>query len=69
MAGAAESGRDVAPLLGSRRISLKALLRAWALVYLGNIAGALATAALVFLAGQHDFNGGAVAKTALPSKF
>lgn len=49
----------------SRRIALGALLRAWSLVYVGNIGGALGTAALVFLAGQHGFAGGAVGKTAL----
>ena len=49
----------------SRRITLGALLRAWSLVYIGNIAGAVGTAALVFLAGQHGFDGGAVGKTAL----
>ena len=49
----------------SRRITLGALLRAWSLVYVGNIAGAVGTAALVFLAGQHGFGGGAVGKTAL----
>lgn len=49
----------------SRRITLAALLRTWALVYLGNIGGALATAALVFLAAQHEFAGGAVGRTAL----
>ena len=49
----------------SGRITVPALLRAWALVYLGNICGALGTAALVFLAGQHGFAGGAVGKTAL----
>jgi formate transporter len=49
----------------SQRITLAALLRAWSLVYAGNIAGAVGTAALVFLAGQHGFNGGAVGKTAL----
>ena len=49
----------------SRRITLGALLRAWSLVYLGNICGAVGTAALVFLAGQHGFSGGAVGKTAL----
>ena len=49
----------------SRRITLGALLRAWSLVYIGNIAGAVGTAALVFLAGQHGFGGGAVGKTAL----
>jgi formate transporter len=49
----------------SRRITLGALLRAWSLVYIGNIAGAVGTAALVFFAGQHGFGGGAVGKTAL----
>jgi formate/nitrite transporter len=49
----------------SRRITLAALLRAWSLVYVGNIAGALGTAALVFLAGQYEFANGAVGKTAL----
>lgn len=49
----------------SRRITLGALLRAWSLVYVGNIAGAVGTAALVFFAGQHGFNDGAVGKTAL----
>jgi formate/nitrite transporter len=49
----------------SRRITIAALLRAWLFVYLGNIIGALGTAVLVLLAGQHGFNGGAVGKTAL----
>lgn len=49
----------------SRRITLRALLRAWLLVYIGNIGGAMGTAALVFLAGEHGFDGGAVGKTAL----
>lgn len=49
----------------SGRITLTALLRAWGLVYLGNILGALGTAALMFLAGEHLFAGGAVGKVAL----
>jgi formate transporter len=49
----------------SRRITVSALLRAWSLVYAGNIIGALGTAALAFLAGLHGFNGGGVGKTAL----
>ena len=49
----------------SRRITLGALLRAWSLVYVGNIVGAVGTAVLVFLSGQHGFAGGAVGKTAL----
>jgi formate transporter len=49
----------------SRRITLGALLRAWAFVYVGNIVGAMGTAGLVFLAGHYSFDGGAVGKTAL----
>lgn len=49
----------------SQRISIAALLRAWAYVYLGNIIGAVGTAMLVFLSGQYGFAGGAVGKTAL----
>jgi formate/nitrite transporter len=49
----------------SGRITIGALLRAWSLVYVGNIAGAMGTAALVFLAGQHGLAGGGVGKTAL----
>ncbi len=49
----------------SQRITFGALLRAWSLVYVGNIGGAIGTAALVFLAGQHDFGGGLLGKTAL----
>lgn len=49
----------------SRRITLGALLRAWLLVYIGNIAGAVGTAGLMYLAGQHGFGGGSVGKTAL----
>jgi len=49
----------------SRRITLPALLRAWSLVFIGNIGGAVGTAVLVFLAEHHLFGGGAVGKTAL----
>ena len=49
----------------SGRISGGALWRAWMLVYAGNIIGALATAWLVLMAGQHGFAGGAVGRTAL----
>jgi len=49
----------------SRRIAVTALLRAWFLVYVGNVAGALGTAALTFLAGHYALAGGAVGKTAL----
>jgi formate/nitrite transporter len=49
----------------SRGIGVGALLRAWLLVYLGNIVGALGTACLVFLAGHYEAGGGAVGQTAL----
>jgi formate/nitrite transporter len=49
----------------SQRITPGSLLRAWTLVYIGNIGGAVGTAALVFLAGQHGFADGAVGKMAL----
>ena len=49
----------------SRRITIRSLLRAWSLVYVGNIVGAMGTAALVFLSAQYEFNAGAVGKTAL----
>lgn len=49
----------------SRRIGTGRLLRAWAIVYAGNLVGGLGTAALVFLSGQHGFAGGAVGATAL----
>ncbi len=47
------------------RITLRALARAWALIYAGNIIGAIGTAFLVFLSQQHGFAGGDVGKTAL----
>jgi formate transporter len=46
-------------------ITLSALLRAWTLVYVGNVVGAVGTAALVFIAGQYGFDGGGVGKAAL----
>jgi formate/nitrite transporter len=49
----------------SQRITLGGLLRAWSLVYVGNVGGAIGTAVLVLLAGQHEFAGGTVGKTAL----
>ncbi len=49
----------------SRRITLRSLLRAWALVYVGNMIGAMGTALFVFLSGQHTFAGGGVGQTAL----
>ncbi len=49
----------------SRRITIGALLRAWLLVYAGNVAGALGTVAFVFLARHYEFANGALGKTAL----
>lgn len=49
----------------SQRISIPALLRAWGIVYLGNIIGAVGTAIIVYLGGIHGFAGGEVGKTAL----
>lgn len=48
---------------GDLRVSQ--VLRNWGLVYLGNAAGAVTTALLVFLAGQYRFGGGAVGRAML----
>lgn len=48
----------------SRRIGLAALLRAWSIVFVGNLIGAVATALLVFLAGHHLLADGAVGQKA-----
>jgi formate transporter len=49
----------------SRRISTLSLLRNWAIVYAGNLVGALATAALVVASGQYAFGAGSVGLNAL----
>jgi len=49
----------------SKKVSTKALLRNWGIVYLGNFVGSIGIAALVFLSGQYTFGGGAVGATAL----
>lgn len=48
-----------------RRITFGALIRAWALVYVGNICGAVGTGAVTFLSGQYGFDGGEVGRTVL----
>ncbi len=48
-----------------RKVTTLELLRAWAVVYVGNLIGGIGTAALVFLAGQHGFHDGAVGALAL----
>jgi formate transporter len=49
----------------SRRVTTTRLLWGWLLVYVGNFAGALATAVLVYLSGQYELGGGAVGEQAL----
>jgi formate/nitrite transporter len=49
----------------SRRISTARMLRAWAVIYAGNLVGALGTAILVFLSGHHALGEGAIGTTAL----
>ena len=49
----------------SGKISTAAVLRNWGIVFLGNFAGALGTAGLMFLARQYTFGAGSVGETAL----
>jgi formate transporter len=49
----------------SGKVTTRALLRNWAIVYWGNFVGSIATAVLVFTSGQYMFGGGAVGATAL----
>lgn len=49
----------------SRRLKLPHMLRAWTIIYAGNLVGALGTAALVFLSGHYMAGQGAVGATAL----
>lgn len=51
--------------LASRKIGWPEMLRAWTIVYLGNLVGAVGTAALAVLAGQYLYDGGGVGKVAL----
>jgi formate transporter len=48
-----------------RRVPSRWLLRNWALVYVGNLIGALGTVALVFAGAQYEFGDGAVGESAL----
>jgi formate/nitrite transporter len=47
------------------RVRLSNMVRAWAIVYLGNFTGAIGTAALVFLSGQYLSGDGAVGDVAI----
>jgi len=49
----------------SGRLDARRMLRAWGLVWIGNLVGALGTALLVLLAGHHLLGGGEVGLTAL----
>ena len=63
-AGAAGRGADLhrrradGDGLGQRAAGGLRVLRAWGLVWIGNLAGAVGTASLVLLAGHHLFGGG-----------
>jgi formate transporter len=48
-----------------RRVTTRALLKSWAIVYAGNFVGAAGTALLVFLSGVYRFGDGAWGGTAL----
>ncbi len=49
----------------SGRVGVREVLRAWGLVYVGNLVGAIGIALLVFLADGYAHGGGAVGTTAL----
>ncbi len=49
----------------SGKISAPMVLRNWALVFIGNFAGALATAALVYISGQWAFDNNQVGQNAM----
>jgi formate transporter FocA len=49
----------------SGKVSSRALLRNWAIVYAGNFVGSAATAVLMFISKQYTFNQGAIGLTAL----
>jgi len=44
----------------NRRVKLLALLQNWAIVYIGNFAGSILTAVIMFYTRQHTFGGGAI---------
>lgn len=49
----------------SRRVRVRALLRSWAIVYVGNLVGAVATALLVYWSGMYEGADGASGVRAL----
>lgn len=51
--------------IASGRMKLRTLMRAWGLVFVGNTIGAVAVAALVFLAGHHHLDNGEAGRVAM----
>lgn len=49
----------------SKKVTTRAMLRNWVIVYFGNFVGSVLTAYLIFLGKQHTFGGGAVGLAAL----
>ncbi len=49
----------------NRKVSTRLLLKNWLIVYLGNFAGAIATAILMYFTAQYRFGNGSVGLTAL----
>jgi formate transporter FocA len=49
----------------SGKVTLRALLRNWVIVYCGNFVGSVGTALLMYYTKQYTFSSGAVGKTAL----
>lgn len=49
----------------SGKITLKALLRNWGIVFFGNLVGAIGTSVLMFLTRQYSFGGGSIGLNAL----
>jgi formate/nitrite transporter len=49
----------------NRKVTGRAMMRNWGIVFAGNFVGALGTAVLVFLSRQYTFGGGAAGITAL----
>jgi formate transporter len=53
----------IAMAWASGRVTTRQVMRNWGWVYLGNLVGAIGTAALVWLAGTHTMGDGAVGET------
>jgi formate transporter len=47
------------------KVTTKAMLRNWAIVYAGNFVGSVGTAVLVLFSRQYEFGGGAIGRAAL----